>query len=282
MFPSNKDPYGNNRGYQNYGPVENVAPQPGYAQQQPYGGHQYAAGGYADSIETGQGVYEGDLSNPAVAAFTKKVYAYFASALAVATGAAFGGTEAVNYFVAQNNVQAVSGLWVGSMITFFVSYLIVVFSRKSSSPLKTGLLYVFAGSAGFMLAPTLMRYVAAGMGMSIVFAFGIATVVFLGLTVYVLSTGKDFRSLGGMLLVGVLAFVGIALMTWFVPVSNLMYSGLMGLGLLIFIGFTLYDTSRVVRDNFYRNDAVSAAINLLYDFVMLFRYALYFLGGNRD
>jgi hypothetical protein len=56
----------------------------------------------------------------------------------------------------------------------------------------------------------------------------------------------------------------------------------MGLGLLVFVGFTLFDTSRVVRDNFYANDAVSAAINLLYDFVMLFRYALYFLGVSRD
>jgi FtsH-binding integral membrane protein len=55
---------------------------------------------------------------------------------------------------------------------------------------------------------------------------------------------------------------------------------LMGLGFIVFIGFTFYDTSRVVRDNFYANDAVSPAINLLYDFVMLFRYALYFMGGR--
>ena len=273
MFPNNN----RNQGYQNYGPVEGAYPQQGYQ-----AGQQYAAGGYADSIQSGEGIYEGDLSNPAVAAFAKKVYAYFASALATATLAAFGGTLAVEHFVAAGNPGAVNGLWIGSLVAFFASYLIVVFSRKSHSPLKTGLLYVFASAAGFTLAPTLMYYVAAGMGMAIVMAFGIATVTFFGLTVYVLTTGKDFRSLGGLLVVGIFVVLGLSLMMLFGDFPNLLTQVGMGVGLLVFIGFTLYDTSRVVRDNYYNNDAVSAAINLLYDFVMLFRYALYFLGSSRD
>ncbi|MCG3184903.1 MAG: hypothetical protein ICCCNLDF_03066 [Planctomycetes bacterium] len=273
MFPNNN----RNQGYQKYGPVENAYPQQQQGYGQPYGVQGYAEGTYAP-----EGAYEGDLSDPAVAAFAKKVYAYFASALATATMAAFGGTMAVEHFVAAGNLGAVKGLWIGSLVTFFATYLIVVFSRKSRSPLKTGLLYVFASAAGFTLAPTLMYYVAAGMGMSIVMAFGIATVTFFGLTVYVLTTGKDFRSLGGMLVLGIFVVLGLSLMMLFGDFPNLLTQVAMGLGLLVFIGFTLYDTSRVVRDNYYNNDAVSAAINLLYDFVMLFRYALYFLGGSRD
>ena len=230
----------------------------------------------------GEQRYEGDLSDPAVAAFAKKVYAYFGSALAVAMIAAFGGTLAVDHFISVGNTGAVTGVWVGGLVAFFASYLIVVFSRKSHSKLKTGLLYLFAGSAGAMVAPMLSFYVSAGMGMAIVFAFGIATVIFFGITVYVLATGKDFRGLGGYLMVGILVIVGMWLMSLFVSFPSVMHQVLMGAGLIVFIGFTLFDTSRVVRDNFYANDVVSAAINLLFDFVMLFRYALYFLGMGRD
>lgn len=260
---------------QQYQQYPQYAPVP-QAHAQPYG-QPYGAGALP-----GEQRYEGDLSDPAVAAFAKKVYAYFGSALLVAMAAAFGGTMAVDHFVSVGNAGAVNGIWLGSLVAFFASYLIVVFSRKSHSPLKTGLLYVFAASAGGMLAPVLMAHVAAGMGMAIVFAFGIASVIFFGISVYVLATGKDFRGIGSYLMIGILVIIGVWLMSLFVSFPSVLHTVLMGGGMLLFIGFTLFDTSRVVRNNFYANDAVSAAINLLYDFMMLFRYALYFMGASRD
>lgn len=272
-YNQNRNPYG---GYQNYGPVAGNAPAEPY-QTGPYGAE------YGDHVLMDEGYFEGDISNPAVMAFTKKVYAYFGAALATATAAAFGGTMAVDHYISVGNGGAVTGIWVGSLIAFFASYLIVVFSRKSHSKLKTALLFVFATACGGMLSPILMANVAAGMGMAIVTSFGIASVLFFGLSVYVLTTGKDFRSLGGMLLVGILVFVGLALMSWFIDFPSILSHALMAGGFLLFVGFVLYDVSRVVRDNFYANDAVSAAIQLLFDFVMLFRFALYFLGiGGRD
>jgi FtsH-binding integral membrane protein len=266
-----------NRPNQSYGNQAYPQQQP-----QPYAAPQQGAyygdgdGQYMDAPEAG------DISHPAVAAFARKVYTYFATALATAMAAAFGTTKLAEHFIAQQNTGALTGLWIGGTVGFFVSYLIVVFTRKNHSPLKTALLYVFAGSAGAMLAPLLMSYVSAGMGMMIVLALGVATVTFLGLTVFTLTTGKDFRSLGGILMVGVLFIVGMALIGIFVGFPSYMTAFFMGAGLLLFIGFTLYDTSRVVRDYYQSNDAVSGAINLLYDFIMLFRYALYFLGSSRD
>lgn len=270
-----------NRPNQNYnqGQPQQAYPQQPYAAA--YGQQQGAYYGDGDG-QFVEGAEAGDISNPAVAAFARKVYTYFATALATAMGAAFGTTKLAEHFIAQQNTGALTGLWVGGLVGFFASYLIVVFTRKAHSPLKTALLYVFAGSAGAMLAPLLMTYVAAGMGMLIVLALGVATVTFFGLTVYTLTTGKDFRSLGGILLVGVLTVVGMSLIGIFVGFPSVLTTVLMGAGLLLFIGFTLFDTSRVVRDYYYANDAVSAAINLLYDFIMLFRYALYFLGVSRD
>ncbi|MBX3473773.1 MAG: Bax inhibitor-1 family protein [Planctomycetes bacterium] len=270
-----------NRPNQNYNYGQ---PQQAYPQAPQYGQAPAPAGAYYGD---GQGQYvegaeAGDISHPAVAAFTRKVYTYFGTALATAMGAAFGATKLAEHFIATGNTGAMTGLWAGGLVGFFASYLVVVFTRKSHSPLKTGLLYVFAASAGAMMAPLLMAHVAAGMGTLIVLALGVATVTFFGLTVFTLTTGKDFRSLGGMLFAGVLALVGMMLIGWIVGFPSFLTAILMGGGLLLFIGFTLFDTSRVVRDYYMANDAVSAAINLLYDFIMLFRYALYFLGVSRD
>ena len=72
------------------------------------------------------------------------------------------------------------------------------------------------------------------------------------------------------------------LLNIFVPfpdaISRLVMAGI----LLLFVGYTLYDTSRVTRDYYHANDAVGAALMLFYDFFILFKYILYFLGGSRD
>lgn len=277
MYPNQPNP--NNRGYQTYGPVENAAPPQAY--NQPYGAPQHAAGGYADSIQTGEGVYEGDLSNPAVAAFAKRVYSFFASALATATAASVGGYYATEHFLATENISAIGTMRLASTVLFFASFLFVVFTRKSNSPLKTALLYVFAGACGVSIAPMLTFFMQAGMGMSIVFSFGIATVVWGGITVYVLSTGKDFRGLGGYLFAGLLLALGLIVVNIFVPfptpISRLIMAGI----LILFVGYTFYDTSRVTRNYYHRNDAVGAALMLFYDFFILFQYILYFMGGSR-
>lgn len=271
-------PYGYPPQPQPYPQPAQYPPQPGHAPGVPQQGAFYGDGytGMGDAPEAG------DLSHPAVAAFTRRVYTYFATGLATATAAAFGGTQVATSLMAAGNTGAVTGMWIGGTVVFLICYFCAMFSRKSHSPLKTALLYLFAGSFGVSLAPLLMMYVGAGMGMAIVLAFGLATVIFFGLTVFVFTTGKDFRSLGGILFMSVLALLGVWLIHWIVGFPSFLSGLLMGVGLVVFIGFTLYDTSRVVRDYYQSNDAVSAAINLLYDFIMLFRFALYFMGGSRD
>lgn len=287
----NNNKYNNNKGYQNYGPVNqgqapaqpaqdqwNGAPQAGHAQQ-PYGVLQNQ---YGDPAATH------DLSNPAVIAFTKKVYAYFASALATATAASVGGVVLTNQFIAQADPltgampAGFGAMRIGSLVAFFVSFLAVIFMRNTKSPIRTGLLYVFSGACGFTIAPMLTFLIAGGMGMSIIFAFGITTVVFGGLTVYVLSTGKDFRSLGGILMIGLILAFGLILMNYFVTFPSVMSQLIMAGILILFVGYTLYDTSKVTRDYFHRDDAVGAAMMLFYDFFILFKYILYFMGTGRD
>ena len=249
----------------------------------PVPGAQYPAHGYEAEMYDQAGVYaDGDISNPAVAAFAKRVYLYFASALAVATGASYGGVLATEHFISTNNYQGLQTMSIAALVTFFAAFLVVIFTRKAHSPLKTGLLYVFAGACGVMIAPMLQAFMSVGMGMTIVFAFGITTVVWGGITVYVLSTGKDFRGLGGYLFAGLLLAIGLLLLNIFVPFPDMISRLIMAGILILFVGYTLYDTSRVTRDYYHSNDATGAALMLFYDFFILFKYILYFLGSSRD
>ncbi len=225
--------------------------------------------------------FSGELSDSAVVAFTKRVYAYFTAALITATIACVGGLYAVNGLMAAGQKGAVTTLAIGSLIGFFASYLIVVFMRKNHSPLKVGLLFVFASCAGFMTTPLVGAFLNAGMGMTIVAAFGITAVTFFGLTVYTLSTGRDFRSLGGMLMIGCLVLIGVALMTIFIPAGGFVNQLIVIGGIVLFVGFILFDTSMVTRNYFHSNDAIGAAIQLFYDFFALFRYVLLLLGDRR-
>ncbi|MBX3460790.1 MAG: US12 family protein [Planctomycetes bacterium] len=256
--------------YGNYGPVPQAQPYPTHAQ--PYGDPNLL---YADQR------YEGDLADPAIAAFAKRVYGYFAGALATATVASTAGVFATEHFLATQNYSALGTMRITALVLYFASFLAVVFMRKSHSPLKTGLLFVFATTCGVMIAPMLTFFLAEGMGMSIIFAFGIATVVFGGLSVYVLATGKDFRGLGGYLFAGLILALGLILLNIFVPfpdaISRLVMAGI----LILFVGYTLYDTSKVTRDYYYRNDAAGAALMLFYDFFILFWYILQILGASR-
>lgn len=255
-----------------------------YAQQ----GYGQAPRGYAPGYaQPGQPIdlystpYDGDLSDAAVVAFTKRVYAYFSAALATATVACLGGMFAVNQLIAAGQKGAVTTLAIGSLIGFFVSYLVVVFMRKNHSPLKVALLFIFATCAGFMTTPLVGAFVNAGMGMTVVAAFGITAVTFFGLTVYTLTTGQDFRSLGGMLLVGLIVLIGVSLMAIFIPGGGALHTLISVGGIILFIGFILFDTSMVTRNYFHSNDAISAAIQLFYDFFMLFRYILILLADRR-
>ncbi|MHC4841856.1 MAG: hypothetical protein ACYTDT_13040, partial [Planctomycetota bacterium] len=122
----------NHKGYQSYGPVNQGQP----AQDQWAGAPQQ--GGILEN-QYGDPTLTHDLSNPAVVAFTKKVYAYFASALATSTVAAFAGVQVTEHYAtlaAAGDASAMSAfgtIRIVSLVAFFASFLAVIFMRNVQS-----------------------------------------------------------------------------------------------------------------------------------------------------
>ncbi|MCL2822929.1 MAG: Bax inhibitor-1/YccA family protein [Polyangiaceae bacterium] len=119
-----------------------------------------------------------------------------------------------------------------------------------------------AASAGESLTPDPVRD-----------AFILAVCAFSGLTLYVMVSKKDFSYLRGTLWSGFWVVLGASILGFFVE-SSAFSLAIAGAGVMLFCGFILYDTSRLLRNEDTRRDAVGAAISLFLDFLNLFLFLL--------
>ena len=170
-----------------------------------------------------------------------------------------------------------TGLYLPVIIGEFVVMFACMFLQRSY-PLNLFLLFAFTTLSGMTLGPVLNTYIAHGAGSAIPVATGITAFTFGGLSLYVNISKKDFSFLGGTLFIGLIGLLlfSLASMFFHLPINNLIYSGF---GTLLFCGFILVDTSRLVHR--YRDDEyVSATLGLYLDIVNLFLFVLRLVGGG--
>ncbi|MCA9771796.1 MAG: Bax inhibitor-1/YccA family protein [Myxococcales bacterium] len=134
---------------------------------------------------------------------------------------------------------------------------------------------------GMVAAPALYVAVArTGSFNVVVQAFGLTAGIFGGLTVYTFVSKRDFSFMRGFLVMGLFGLIGVGIIgmfTGFGHVASMMYSTVAA---LLFSGFVLYDTSRILRTH-ATQEYVGAALCLFLDFFNLF-LALLRLLSNRD
>jgi modulator of FtsH protease len=186
-------------------------------------------------------------------------------------------------------ITAYLGMQVAFSVPLFIGVIIGAFALLfatfafRNSPLGLVMVFAFTGLMGFATGPTLTHYLKMpGGGTIVASAAGMTAVIFVGLSLYVLVTRKDFSMLGGMLFVGLLALVvaGFISMFFHAPLVNLALSVI---GVLIFSGYVLYDTSRIVHggETNYILATVSLYLDILNIFVDLLRIFGFF-GGSDD
>ena len=102
----------------------------------------------------------------------------------------------------------------------------------------------------------------------VLMALGSTVLVFGTLTVYAMTTKKDFSFLGGMLWVALVVLIVGGLVNMFV--QSLGFGILLAsVGVLVFSGFILYDTQKILR-TYPSNEHVAASMTLFLNFVLLF------------
>ena len=144
-----------------------------------------------------------------------------------------------------------------------------------------GLFLTFAltGFMGYTVGPIISSYVSAGMGSTVVTAFGLTAAIFVGLSAYTLTTKKDFSFLSSFMMAGVIVLIGAMVINIFTNIP--------GMSLAISAGFALfssvmiaYQTSAIIHGG--ERNYVIATISLFVSIYNLFLSLLHLLGATQD
>lgn len=261
--------------HQPYGPRNYGQQPPNY--QEPYGQPGYGA--------WGAGVQQEHVEQGAERlAFLRKVYGLFGGSVAVsAVGAMialYAGADGVRI------PPLVAVVASSPLITFLVAMGVVIGASavRKVRGLNVVALFGMAFLLGIVFAPSLFvaqMLAARGETLSaspIRDAFLLSTVMFGGLTGYVVVSKRDFSFLGSALTMGLFVVIGAGLLNLFLG-SNVLGLAVASVAVLLFGGYVLFDTWRILRTT--ERDAVGGAMQLYLDFLNIFLALLRIFGGRR-
>lgn len=145
------------------------------------------------------------------------------------------------------------------------------------------MVFLFTGVEGLSLGPVLQAYLHMANGAQIVgMAAGLTGAMFFALSGYALMSRKDFSFMGGFLFAGLIMLIVASLIGVFFNIPG-MSLALSVVTALIFSGYILYDTSRIINggETNYIMATVSLYLDILNLFLALLRILSFLTGNDR-
>ena len=220
-----------------------------------------------------------------------RVYNYMAIALGV-TGLFAYGIYSVSFETIEGSVVGLTPL--GSLLFESVFKWVVMFAplgfimmmgaRVTQMSLGKArfMLWTFAALMGVSLSAIFAVYTSSSINQ----VFFITAAAFAGLSLYGYTTPKSLSSWGSFLMMGLIGLIIASIVNLFLGSSALEFA-ISGIGVLVFAGFTAYDTQSI-REMYDVSDdgevsgkkAVFGALSLYLDFVNLFMLLLHLFGDD--
>ncbi|GLP96127.1 Bax inhibitor-1/YccA family protein [Paraferrimonas sedimenticola] len=166
------------------------------------------------------------------------------------------------------------GLSIGSLVLLFVTL------KKAEGASGIFWIFAFTGMQGMSLGWILNHYAGMSNGPGLIMqALGLTSAIFIGLSLYVITTKKDFSFMRGFLFAGLLVVIGAALINIFVgsPVAFIAINAAIA---MLMTGLILFDTSRIVNGG--ETNYIRATVSLYLNFINLFMSLLHLLGMGGD
>jgi modulator of FtsH protease len=205
-------------------------------------------------------------------AFLKSTYQLFASSLMAATAGAYIGLDMVS------TIQS----WYWGLVILEFALLFGIYAVKDKPGINLVVLFAFTFVSGLTITPLLSSVFGMPGGASIVAqAFLMTSVAFGGISMFALTTKKDFSSMGQMLFIAVIILVVGSISNIFIG-SPILQLAISMIGAMVFSAFILYDTQQIIKGGF--STPIEAAIALYIDFLNLFVSLLQILAAfnNND
>lgn len=149
------------------------------------------------------------------------------------------------------------------------------FALRMGTAVAAPLFLLYSALNGVTLSGIFLMYT----GQSISSAFFTTAGTFAVMSVYGYTTRRDLTSLGSFCFMGLVGVVIASVVNIFLH-SNMIQFVVSGIGLIVFIGLTAYDTQKLkgVRGG----AAVVGALALYLDFINMFLFILQLFGTRRD
>lgn len=226
-----------------------------------------------------------------VNAFMRGVYGWMGAGLGVTALVALAVQSSPTLLGALFNYDPTTGAvgLSGTVIVLLLAELGLVFFLSarigSMNPsTATTLFLVYSGLNGLTLTPILLAYTSTSVFSTFVTTAG----MFGAMSVYGMVTKKDLTSWGGFLSMGLIGLIIAMVVNLFLQ-SPAMAFVISGIGVLVFLGLTAYDTQRLKTMGeqmpadaaVIRRGSILGALTLYLDFINIFLMLLQFMGDRR-
>lgn len=172
--------------------------------------------------------------------------------------------------------------WVIMLSPLAIVFAMSFGQNKFSTFTLQAMFWGFAALMGMSMSTIFLVYT----GGSIAQTFFATAAAFLGLSLYGYTTKKDLSGWGSFLIMGVVGILVAMVINIFLQ-STMMQLVISAIGVLIFAGLTAYDTQRiksmyayVAGTDMVGKTVVLSALSLYLDFINMFQFLLYFMGGR--
>ncbi len=214
--------------------------------------------GYTSHDEAYSSSYEQQQAPANLMAFLRSTYQLFAGSLLAATAGAYIGLDMVS---------AISSWYWGLVILEF-ALLFGLYAVKDKPGINLAVLFAFTFVSGLVITPLLSSVFNMPNGASVVAqAFLMTSVAFGGISMFALTTKRDYSNMGKMLFIALIILIVGSISNIFIG-SPIFQLGIAMVGALLFSAFILYDTQQIVKGGF--SSPIEAAIALYLDFFNLF------------
>jgi modulator of FtsH protease len=200
----------------------------------------------------------GHNSKVSMMEFLKSTYQLFAGSLLAATAGAYVGLD----------MASTISSWYWGLVILEFALLFGLYAVKDKPGINLAVLFGFTFVSGLTITPLLASVFMMPGGASIVAqAFLMTSVAFGGISMFAMTTKKDFSGMGKMLFIALIIMVVGSISNIFIG-SSILQLGIAMAGALVFSAFILYDTQQIIKGNY--STPVEAAIALYLDFLNLF------------
>ena len=181
------------------------------------------------------------------------------------------------------SVSMAAGVPYLGVIPTLIGFFGLLYAVHKTADSGWGLVWTFAltGFLGVTLAPLLSGVLGLANGGALVAqSLGITAVAFFGLSVYTVSTKRDFSFLRGFIVVGMIVIVASMLAWSFIEFTTLMHQVLAGVSILVGAALILWQTSAVVRGE--ETNYIRATVTIYVGLYNIFASILVLFGIGED